>query len=35
MSILESTATVTSIFSVRRSRPVARWVSTRDVSWML
>ena len=34
MSMFQSTATVTSIFSVSRSRPVARWVSTREVSWM-
>ena len=35
MSMFQSTATVTSIFSVRRSRPVERWVSVREVSWML
>ena len=35
MSMFQSTATVTSIFSVRRSRPVERCVSVRAVSWML
>ena len=33
--MFQSTATVTSIFSVSRSRPVERWVSMRAVSWML
>ena len=36
MSIVEATATVTSIFSLSRWRPVLRWMSTREVrpmSW--
>ena len=34
MSMWESTATVTWIFSLSRSRPVLRWTSTREVSAM-